>query len=128
MDRRTERLKRQIRDFGLWSHTNIRAWAIFDENGLPLFVEGEELPLGDQLEVALGAITSNIDDIVQESGDYGLSIKLATFEMTNRDKLHYFRMENMSLVIITEYNIRGEEEFLKNVTESIERLKKAFSE
>ncbi|MHA2500453.1 MAG: hypothetical protein ACXAEL_12870 [Candidatus Hodarchaeales archaeon] len=125
MDKRTEALQRQIRDFGVWTGTTIQAWAIFDENGLALFLEGEGY-LGN-LEMALGAIASQIDDLVRESDNYDLNIRLASLELKTRDKLHYFRMGEWALVIITAFNIRGEEEFLANVTKYIERLHRKIS-
>ncbi|MFX0114823.1 MAG: hypothetical protein ACFFB3_09770 [Candidatus Hodarchaeota archaeon] len=126
MDQRTKSLQRQIRDFGIWTNTNIRAWAIFDENGLPLFMESEDNYMVD-LEVALGAVTSRIDDIVRSSDDYGIEIRLATLELKEtRDKFHYFRMGDRSLVIITAYKVSGEEKFLENVNSYIERLDKSI--
>ncbi|MFQ5978157.1 MAG: hypothetical protein ACE5OZ_08515 [Candidatus Heimdallarchaeota archaeon] len=126
MDDRFQNLQRQIRDFGVWTNTEICAWAIFDANGLALFLESEGTYIDGDLELALGAVASRLDDIVRESEYYGIGIKLAALELKNRDKLHYFRMGDRSLVIITAYNIRGEEKFLENVTKYIDRLQESL--
>jgi hypothetical protein len=121
LDSRTLAIQRQIQDFGVWTNTTIRAWGIFNVDALPLFVEGEMFQEG-QLELALGAVASRIDEIVRESATYGLLVNIATLQLANRDKLHYFRLGNGGLLVITQFNIRGEEEFLQNITQYISRL------
>lgn len=103
-----------------WSGTTIFAWAIFDENGLAFFLDNIGWDQSENLEMALGAIVSKIGELVKDSSHYGLAFNLGTFELKNRHKLHYFRLGEMSLVVITEYKVRGEEQFLKNMSLSLE--------
>ncbi|MHA2270870.1 MAG: hypothetical protein ACXACI_03340 [Candidatus Hodarchaeales archaeon] len=105
-----------------WSGTTIFAWAIFDENGLAFFLDNIGWDQSENLEMALGAIVSKIGELVKDSSHYGLAFNLGTFELKNRHKLHYFRLGEMSLVVITEYKVRGEEQFLKNMSLSLEEF------
>ncbi|MFW9917378.1 MAG: hypothetical protein ACFFGZ_17365 [Candidatus Thorarchaeota archaeon] len=109
-----------------WSGTTIFAWAIFDENGLAFFLDNIGWDQSENLEMALGAIVSRIGELVKDSAHYGLAFNLGTFELKNRHKLHYFRLGEMSLVVITEYKVRGEEQFLKNMSLNLEEFMKVL--
>ncbi|MFX0115288.1 MAG: hypothetical protein ACFFB3_12135 [Candidatus Hodarchaeota archaeon] len=115
-------LRDKVFEIAEWSGTRIFSWAIFDENGLAFFFDNIGWDLTENLELALGAIVSKIGELVQDSSSYGLAFNLGTFELRNRHKLHYFRLGQMSLVIITEYKVRGEEQFLKNMSLSLTKM------
>ncbi|MFQ5979807.1 MAG: hypothetical protein ACE5OZ_16885 [Candidatus Heimdallarchaeota archaeon] len=116
-------LRDKVFEISEWSGTRIFAWAVFDENGLAFFFDNIGWDLTENLEMALGAIVSKIGELVQDSSHYGLAFNLGTFELRNRHKLHYFRLGDMSLVVITEYKVRGEEQFLKNMSLSLTELR-----
>ncbi|MFX0114445.1 MAG: hypothetical protein ACFFB3_07845 [Candidatus Hodarchaeota archaeon] len=116
-------LRDRVFEIAEWTGTRIFAWAMFDENGLAFFFDNIGWDLTENLELALGAIVGKIGELVQDSSHYGLAFNLGTFELRNRHKLHYFRLGEMSLAIITEYRVRGEEQFLKNMSSSLKELK-----
>jgi len=126
MGERFSVLRDKLFEIAGWTDTNIFTWAIFDENGLPVFFDNLSWDQAENLEMALGAIVSKIGELVKDSAHYGLAMNLGTFELKERHKLHYFHLSEMSLVILTEYKVRGEERFLKNLSVSLEDIRDVF--
>jgi hypothetical protein len=137
---RLKPLKDRIDEAAEWTNTTIRTWAIFDENGLPLFVQ----PPSEDRKNALGAISALIATVVSQSRNYGVAIRMGTFELEmlqeelpkgegdlsgdfgHRDKLHHFNVGDYTLLIITKYRISGEERFLKHISERFDSLEEAL--
>ncbi len=119
-------LRNKVTEIAEWSGTNIWAWAIFDSEGLALFFDNIGWEQSDNLEVTLSILIGKISEVIKDSEHYGLAFTAATFELETRDKLHYFRFSDFNLSVITEFKLRGEESFIKNLRASLDELREVL--